>query len=124
MDLRSLGSISDSVKYIVGGMVANQEVTNQNLRLERSGIFTAVEEIEVPTDFLLFPNPVSDRLYLRSESYIVTGASYEVYNTLGLLVKKGKYDAEGITVSHLATGMYWLQLKANDSSMSYKFNKL
>ncbi len=110
MDLRALGSVNDTVKYIVGGMVEGQEVTNQVLKLERIGIFVDVEEPMKKEQIKVVPNPVVDRLFLDTGDADLTSSSFEIYNALGQLVLVGEYEESGILVEELDTGVYFLKV--------------
>ncbi|WP_179352158.1 T9SS type A sorting domain-containing protein [Winogradskyella vidalii] len=66
----------------------------------------------------LYPNPVSDRLYIQSTEQI---ESVAIYNTNGQLVKESHTVNTGIDVSNLSTGLYLIQMKTASSSINQKF---
>ncbi|MBU2920582.1 T9SS type A sorting domain-containing protein [Winogradskyella psychrotolerans] len=66
----------------------------------------------------LYPNPVSDRLYIQSTEQI---ESVAIYNINGQLVKESHTVNNGIDVSNLSTGLYLIQMKTASSSINQKF---
>lgn len=67
------------------------------------------EQTPGPTTVQVFPNPVSDRLYVRLPEH--TGlARYAVFNSMGALVLEGSWtgDSVTITVGDLTDGLYWM----------------
>ncbi len=65
----------------------------------------------------IYPNPVSDRLYLNG----VSGENFAIYDQLGkLLVKQKLSEQNGIDVSSLLPGVYVLLI---DDSMTTRFVK-
>jgi hypothetical protein len=55
-----------------------------------------------------YPNPVQDWLHITTNKAGVN--NYTLYNTLGIAVLQGKYPTAAISVAHLPSGMYYLQL--------------
>ncbi|WP_425075311.1 T9SS type A sorting domain-containing protein [Psychroserpens sp. S379A] len=66
----------------------------------------------------LFPNPVSDRLFIKSTAQI---ESVAIYNINGQLVKQANTINRGIDVSNLNTGLYIIQIKTSKNSINKKF---
>ena len=66
MDLRGIASISDSVKYIVGGMENNQLVSNKTLRLS-SSITTSIRETNSLNGNSVYPNPADNYVFVDNE---------------------------------------------------------
>ncbi|MDQ6479265.1 T9SS type A sorting domain-containing protein [Dyadobacter sp. LHD-138] len=62
---------------------------------------------------VLYPNPVSERLYIRSDAGKVE--SVKMTNALGQMVLEfNNIPADGISLEHLATGVYVIQVKKVD----------
>jgi len=53
-----------------------------------------------------YPNPVRDLLYISPNK----AGNYTLYNTLGIAVLQGKCPTPAISVGHLPSGVYYLQL--------------
>jgi hypothetical protein len=70
------------------------------------GGVNGIEELTLNKDLLLFPNPVSEMLYIKD---VVSSFSYEIYDQLGKKVANGVYGS-GIDVRSLASGSYTLSL--------------
>lgn len=90
MDLRGIASVDDTVKYIVGGMVENQKVSNQLFKLTWKGDQTTSisNVLSSPFKIHLSPNPVKDILNLSIFSKTNTKVEVVIYNELGQLVKQ------------------------------------
>ncbi len=66
MDLRGLASVSDSLKYIVGGMAEGQQVSANSYALRYMGNLTGIKNIDLAIDPLaLYPNPASDFVIIK-----------------------------------------------------------
>ncbi|MBF0576238.1 leucine-rich repeat protein [Dysgonomonas sp. GY617] len=82
--------------------------------------------LEIPTsqidiaDLKVYPNPVTDILYLESGASI---SELQVYSTNGKLVLKQANVSSSINVSHLASGSYILKLQIGDKSYTHKLIK-
>ncbi|MEO1411025.1 MAG: hypothetical protein AAFW73_14155 [Bacteroidota bacterium] len=114
MDLRGVGEISDTVKYLVGGMEADQRVTGRTLRLERSRqpvVSSLHEPSAVAQPFQLQPNPSRDWVNLRGMA-IEQNGRLRVWNAVGELVleRGGRSDRDpGFSVAEWPAGTYWVQ---------------
>jgi len=71
-------------------------------------------------DFNLYPNPTESRLNV---SLLDENATFEIVNYLGQEIKKGKLSQDGIDVSELNSGVYFLKVNSNQQSVSKKFIK-
>ncbi|MDX2135015.1 MAG: PHB depolymerase family esterase [Saprospiraceae bacterium] len=82
------------------------------------------EQTPGPTTVQVFPNPVSDRLYVRLPEH--TGlARYAVFNSMGALVLEGSWtgDSVTITVGDLADGLYWMLVDGEHGRIGKPFVK-
>jgi len=57
-------------------------------------------------DFVVYPNPVSNKLYIKG----IEVANYEIISTNGSIVKHGRFDNNTIDVNSLKPGFYVLKL--------------
>ncbi len=115
MDLRGVGEVSDTVKYLVGGMEADQKVTARTLRLERSAT-PVISSLSTPASFTerfqMQPNPSSNQVLLQTQEGAWQG-ELRVWNTRGMEMLR--MSAEGRTnisleVQEWPAGIYWVQL--------------
>ena len=107
MDLRGIASVNDSVKYVIGGMVDNQKVSNQLFKLVLKGDNTTSNK-NISSDHLsmeISPNPVDDILHLRVNSSKVGPANISIFDELGQMVLSQS--------SQLTTGENTLELAAD-----------
>jgi len=83
----------------------------------------SVEE-EKENGFKIFPNPVSNTLYIKA-FYENEPMSLGIYNVLGKVVLQKEITEANtdIDVTSLATGMYIISLKSNSTSKTFKLIK-
>ncbi|MBC8266966.1 MAG: T9SS type A sorting domain-containing protein [Flavobacteriales bacterium] len=108
MDLRGIANVNDSVKYIAGGMILNQEVTNKIYKLEWSNTITSIKESE--NDYTIFPNPSNGNFQIKASSNL---KNITILNTLGGEVFSAKNISEkniNIDVRFLSKGTYIIKL--------------
>jgi hypothetical protein len=68
-------------------------------------VFVAIGE---GCDFVVFPNPVGDRMFANRD---IRGLSFEIFNDIGQLMGTFKTDAgNGIDVTYFAAGTYFIRL--------------
>ena len=66
----------------------------------------------------IYPNPVSDILYVTDVSY----DQYKIHDLMGRLIQQGEFTTEIALSDQLSSGMYILQLKKNGRLISvFKF---
>ncbi|RBP30946.1 putative secreted protein (Por secretion system target) [Oceanihabitans sediminis] len=68
----------------------------------------------------LYPNPVSDRLFIKSTEQV---KNISIYNINGQLVKQAIETTNGIDVSVLPSGLYMIQINTSNNSINQKFLK-
>ena len=111
MDLRGIAQIAPNQFIIAGGMVENQEVTNQTLLITDSD-FTDIAAPTVSYPFKLFPNPVKD--FFSIEGMGKSNFSIEVFDVKGKKVlQKEILKGEKIAVESLRNGVYWLRIEGD-----------
>ena len=89
-------------------------------------IVVNTKEISLDSDYIVFPNPVVDEIFIKhpSESKI---ASLQVYNLTGQLVATPRIElvdtetSQLILDENLSTGLYLLQVKSRENLRTLKF---
>jgi len=82
------------------------------------------EHIAARTTTRIKQNPVAETLQLQLGSAAHADAlNLQVYNVSGMLVKKARYSEAGISVSDLASGMYFVVLNDGATTERLKFIK-
>lgn len=119
MDLRGVASISDSVKFIVGGMENNQLVSNKTLRLSVSTI-TGINEVKAKEVSILFPNPADDFAFIEStNSRLNKVAIYDVKGKL-IYLKRPINNRIKVDVDGWANGLYFVSVETESGQSSHK----
>lgn len=79
-----------------------------------------LHEVEIGGEILAFPNPVKDTLYftISSQDY-----NYEIYNTTGQIMSKGKLYNKSLDVKLLPKGIYFISLLNKEKNVRLKFIK-
>lgn len=88
--------------------------------------FTTKEEINVTIDnpididYKIYPNPVQSKIYVNNSNDLTKIEYYFLFNSSGLIVKQGKLISNSIDVSDLNKGLYMLNLKTKNNSITEK----
>ncbi len=90
---------------------------------------TAVKDLESHSEIILYPNPVSDKLYLKLKTYnYEKDLPYHIYNLYGQKVAGGTLTPLAgsetyINVSNLSSGYYFIEFYVNNKRLVSKFVK-
>lgn len=82
---------------------------------KQAGILTkaAVKEKVSDTKTQIFPNPVKNFLYIKSDNQ--KDYYYQIYNMSGQLIKSGKFEDEKTDLSSLTTGVYLIRINNSEN---------
>jgi hypothetical protein len=84
---------------------------------------SAVEEAEMEIHVRVYPNPVSNELYIETPGKS-TLMQYEIYDVLGVLSGKGEFTEQvKMETSRLAPGLYWVHIQGGGFAAIKKFVK-
>lgn len=120
-DLQSENEFESNYSYYVSAntqyITLNTYSNYQELRLENSPGFVSVyrnarlsiSESEKAEDFIMYPNPVKDKLHLKYTN-INTLKTLSIYDFSGRLVSKVESVSSTIDVSELSQGIYFIEL--------------
>lgn len=116
MDLRGIASINDTLKFIAGGMLAGQAVSNKIYRLEWDNT-TAIKEITPANEhyFSLFPNPVkATDVNIDWKMPLTTTVLISIYNEIGqkIVHTKELNQQYSFSIESLKNGIYWVEIHA------------
>lgn len=112
MDLRGIASLNDTTKYLAGGMLSNQAVTNKIYQLTWPNDF--VDAITSPPKlacYQVYPNPFIDTITIENNS-CTSFSKIEIYNTSGqLILEQDLYNNKNtIATKLLSTGIYFISI--------------
>jgi len=62
------------------------------------------------TETTVYPNPANDRIQISTTGNKLDYSNWEIYSTIGTLVKSGIEFSEGIRISELNNGYYYIKL--------------
>ncbi len=77
----------------------------------------SIPDVARPEDAALFPNPVSDLLYIRSTSPV---EAIQLFSAEGRLALAVNYPSGSVSVSHLPPGLYVAVLRTKHGSLRKK----
>ena len=98
-------------------------VITDTKRLTFNSLATAIEESDLSLLHLnIYPNPVSDILYLNNTNQLAANVEINIVDSFGQTVYNQIYTNK-IDVSSFPIGMYLINIKSNNSILSQKLIK-
>lgn len=123
MDLRGIGNVNDSVKYIMGGMIDNQMVTNKIYKLTWDLTFLNLEKSLDKPIISVYPNPVNDLIYITINK--LSKSSIDIFNIDGQLIDTFNMNYEKIIeLSHYKSGVYFVVVRNEGQVLTKKITKI
>ena len=124
----SVGSNTNSsgtIDYVVGDLVSDSYINSSgfinvsflNIVFENSSLSISTNEILNP-DIKLYPNPASDKLFISG----LERFNYALYDVKGVKLMTNTYN-DGIVISQLQKGVYYLQVIKENNVKSFKIIK-
>jgi hypothetical protein len=117
----------DNVKFLKNGIyfviLTHDSIRYQHnvvIPFRATGQQSSIEDLENSSIVGIYPNPVSDKLFIRSEENIKRA---EIYNIQGKLIKIVENNTKEISVSDLKAGIYMLQIQTENGIISLRFIK-
>ena len=111
MDLRGIANQNDTVKYIAGGMLANQTVTNKVYKLEWNPTPVYIPIVHANKAIKAYPNPFYNKISIKD--WEKNGASkLEIYNAKGqkLVAQKLSGGSPDVSTERLPNGLYFIKI--------------
>ncbi|MDH7446902.1 InlB B-repeat-containing protein [Aquimarina sp. 2201CG14-23] len=93
---------------------------NTNITATFSGLTLGVNDQEFPVTFIVYPNPVSNDLYIKTDEVI---SSIRLYSILGNEIKALETNSTQIDVSSLNKGVYFLIIETDQGRGIQRFIK-
>lgn len=81
-----------------------------------------IEDFNPQKKIKIYPNPVSNTLFISTETNEIDSSEIEITNCLGQIILKSSFAKE-IDVSRLNSGCYFLLIKNGRENLNYKFIK-
>lgn len=123
-DFSSITAVDDNADFKVRlrftgpNMTADTgaRVTFNNISVEGVPITLTVDENEM-LDFIVYPNPVIDVVHVTHQ---VNKLEYKIFGIDGKWIQSGKIESDEINLTQLPSGMYLLQLQAENGIKTVK----
>jgi len=100
--------------------VINNPTINTHLTIVEGSTIN-VEELQV-TQWLIYPNPATDRIQLKISRDMV-GLLYRIIDNTGRLVTEDRLNAQGVDVSPLPSGCYTISVEIDGQWQHQLFSK-
>ncbi|MFK8037671.1 MAG: T9SS type A sorting domain-containing protein [Crocinitomicaceae bacterium] len=122
MDLRGLADATDYVKYLAGGMLPDQKVTDKVYLLQWHSDFLSSPLPNKSEPLMLYPNPFDNKLNISTESQIT---EIDIYNIAGQLVWSKPIGNSKATIEtdDFQTGIYLAVVKQTGNITHQKIVK-
>ena len=97
------------------------EATSEPLNV----LINAVQDIALANEFLLFPNPAKNELFLENQSEDLLNGQLVIFNNLGIELFEINMDfanhfTQKIDIKHWSAGVYYLKITATDGRFFVK----
>mgnify|MGYP000393543153 CR=1 FL=1 len=119
MDLRGIGNVNDTIKYLAGGMIGDQSLTDKVYKIRFNHSFIGLEETgELKNEFEIYPNPSSDIITvkfpdnLETKKLRIRGVNGVLINEYTIAAQINQYQ---IGISHLLPGVYIVECVGRQS---------
>jgi len=120
ISIQSAGFGNEVLPYL--DLVDVAAITHEGIHINTTytpqEITNSEEQTLNPTTISPFPNPSSNRIFLRGEAEFVK--SYRLLNAQGQVVQNGTLPANGIMVAGLTTGLYTLECLTEKGLSAHK----
>jgi hypothetical protein len=121
-------SVFFRVAFGADGSVVDDGVAFDDFYIQ-DGAITGIPADLMNNGISVYPNPVEQRLYLKTNMSLETLKQLEVYNAQGKLILSSEGESLtklitfGLDTRDWATGLYIVHIKSNDSSVKAKVIK-
>lgn len=109
MDLRGIGELSNTVKYLAGGMTVGQQVSNKTLKIELAPELSVSNKVEHP-NLRVYPNPFSSKLHFESNLSI---KKITIHDIFGKSVYVNSMLPTELELKNLNNGNYFLTIESD-----------
>ncbi len=120
--------VDNSIAPVISLSVANPVQNNLSFLMhstwvEHNGYVGTTEMPLAISEFSLFPNPVSEILFVNAVGNSLYGKNYAIYNLLGEEILNGKFNSNSIIVSQLPPQIYLIKADLTNGTEYAKFVK-
>lgn len=100
----------------------NNITINESILYQIAGETLTDDDFDIDTNISIYPNPVSETLYIKSNDF--SNLDYSLYDILGNRIVS-KYQGSSINVQTLQAGLYVLSIydKSQQRRLTFKFIK-
>ena len=122
--------LSDKYHYNVHTNMDSASFNDQRFKLFFLPITTSINTRKLANQWAVFPNPVIDQIKLKNSQMLAKNSilKYEIYNDLGLLLRKDKLEfsfeeSEEIDVTNFPKGIYFIKIQNEFHNQTIRFIK-
>lgn len=123
MDLRGIANVNETTSYLIGGMTADQTVTNKIYKIEFNTVVGLNSENAFPNSFDLYPNPFNDFIKIRSTQK--SEVKFTMYDLAGkeILRQTLIMGINEVNVESIPNGFYLVELRDGENNYVHKVIK-
>jgi hypothetical protein len=111
--------------HVKAGISANETNWSEIFSFTTESDPISVNDFSEKENILIYPNPVSDILYI--ENRFISATPYKIYNILGILVVEGMMNnlesSQKINIPNLTNGIYIIEIKTENKLFTNMFIK-
>ncbi|MCR9172074.1 MAG: T9SS type A sorting domain-containing protein [bacterium] len=111
--------IGDSI-YLIGGQNNDIQPDQRDLWLLNFQDIVSVDELSQKSSLQVYPNPAQDHITIKSDAALV---GIQIKNLLGELVLEADGFSSQVSVEHLPSGIYLLEVESEGQKISKRFVK-
>jgi hypothetical protein len=87
------------------------------------GALTYLRELSSIDNWMVYPNPASERIYFRANSIAPLPDAYQISDMTGKLQTRGYYTTAGIPIDQLVAGVYLVNVSSNEGWQVFQLVK-
>jgi hypothetical protein len=126
MDLRGIASVNDSLKYIAGGMLSNQIVTDKVYELKWHYTLTDIKKMNTNFTALVYPNPANKNssITIETEGLLNNEGTVSLFNLNGQILHSTslKPNKTTIEIPNLNSGIYYIEISTEQGKTTQKIS--
>lgn len=107
--------LNPPLNYTGSTPATSVQAKNTRPQIIFNGLSLGVQENNLANAISIYPNPVTNNLFIKSNSNVLTA---DLYTLTGQLIKSQKVDENKIQTAELASGIYIIKLNMEDGEIS------
>lgn len=124
MDLRGVAEVTDNIKYIAGGMIDNQQVTDKIYKITFEKDVSTFNQHQKAFNIQIAPNPFHQNLIIHNQEEKILNVNICDVRAKVVHAQSISSGRNSIRLSHLAEGIYFVKIQNHQYQIVQKVIKL